>query len=417
MTLAGTRIFRTPQAPAKVGPVRQRKVLRRVASVLLVLLLMVTSFAAGGISGYLNSDPNRPLEAFAYQVFGPPWRFVRDSVGSFTATRPNGVAMNTNRFAVTASGDGLSGTVLFVLRGNPQGYEDRIVEVDRSGQVVWEYRPRDGLRLLGEVRKLPSGNVLFLKSTLPPPDGLLASALHYVTEVDRQGNVVRQIQAHATHHAELLPGGHVLLVDAALNRVSEFDFQSGNNVWTWDAVDHIAPYNSANYVGYTPEQFPNRGLRNMYVEFFEGNPLNRGWTHVNSAQRLANGNTILSLRNFDLVVEVDRKGDIVWSYGALVLKHQHCAWVLENGHLLVTDNGNARIIEVDRATHRIVWEYRGGLSFATQGCAYRLPSGNTLITDSGNLRILEVNPAGRTLWELKVQVPATIPLYRAIWSP
>jgi hypothetical protein len=384
---------------------------------LVLVIVAVTSFAAGGISSYLNTDPNRPLEALAYQVLGPPWRFARDSIGSLTAARPDVAAMNTNRFAVTSSADGLTGTVLFALRGNPQGYEDRIVEVDRAGRVVWEHRLHDGLKLIGEVRKLANGNVLFLKSTLPPPDGLLPTALHYVTEVDRQGNAIRQLEVPATHHAELLASGTLLLVDAARNLVSEIDFASGRVIWSWNALDHIRPYNAVTYVGYTPEQFPNRAQRNMYLEFFEGNPLNRGWTHVNSAQRLANGNTILSLRNFDLIVEVDPRGDVVWSYGALVLKHQHCAWVLENGHLLITDNGNARIIEVDRATQSIVWEYRQGLRFAIQACAYRLPNGNTFITDSGNQRVLEVDPAGKTLWELKVQVPETIPLYLAWWSP
>ena len=96
--------------------------------------------------------------------------------------------MNTNRFAVTSSSAGaaLPGTVLFALRGNPKGYEDRIVEVDRSGRVVWEYRLRDGLRLIGEVRKLANGDVLFIKSTLPPPGGLLPTARHYVTDVARE---------------------------------------------------------------------------------------------------------------------------------------------------------------------------------------------------------------------------------------
>lgn len=145
---------------------------------MVVVIVAVTSFAAGGISSYLNSDPNRPLEALAYQMFGPPWRFVRDSVSSLTAARPDVAAMNTNKFEVTSATNVSGGTVLFALRGNPSGYEDRLVEVDRSGNVVWEYRLRDGLKLIGEVRKLANGNVLFLKSTLPPPDGLLPTALH-----------------------------------------------------------------------------------------------------------------------------------------------------------------------------------------------------------------------------------------------
>jgi len=107
----------------------------------------------------------------------------------------------------------------------------------------------------------------------------------------------------------------------------------------------------------------------------------------------------------------------VWTYGALVLKHQHCPWVLENDHLLVADNGNGRVIEVDRATQQIVWEYADGLRFPVQGCAYRLPSGNTLISDSENRRVLEVTPDKQVAWELKVQIPATSGLYRAWWSP
>lgn len=79
--------------------------------------------------------------------------------------------MNTNKFEIASATNAAGGTVLFALRGNSSGYEDRLVEVDRSGNVGAEYRLRDGLKLIGEVRKLANGNVLFLKSTLPSPDG------------------------------------------------------------------------------------------------------------------------------------------------------------------------------------------------------------------------------------------------------
>ncbi len=51
-----------------------------------------------------------------------------------------------------------------------------------------------------------------------------------------------------------------------------------------------------------------------------------------------------------------------------------------------------------------------------QGASYRLPSGNTMITDSGNRRIVEVTPDKQVAWELKVQTPRTLGLYRAWWS-
>src|SRR5207253_3267796 len=137
----------------------------------------------------------------------------------------------------------------------------------------------------------------------------------------------------------------LLTVDAGRDLVSEVD-GAGFAVWSWNAGDHILPYGPATYTGHQRTNTLNRNLRNMFAEFAEGlNVTWRDWTHVNSAQRLANGNTIISLRNFDLVIEVNHVGQVVWTFGPLVLKHQHCAWVLPNGHLLVTDNGNARVIE------------------------------------------------------------------------
>src|SRR2546429_164207 len=111
---------------------RKQTTLRRATLALFVVLVGATGFAAGGVNSYLSSDRNRTLEAFAYQVFEPPWRFVRDGIGGLSAKHADPTAMNTNRFIVSGSGSDLPGTVLFALRGNPREYEDRIVEVDRS---------------------------------------------------------------------------------------------------------------------------------------------------------------------------------------------------------------------------------------------------------------------------------------------
>jgi hypothetical protein len=328
---------------------------------------------------------------------------------------PTAEAMGANSFVVTQNVPNLDGKILFGLRGFLPGYRNRIVEVDRSGRVLWEHAVDDAS--LTDVRALPNGNVLFNLSGIRFEGGRIivdtSQVVSWVQEVDRSGAVVRKQRLPATHHAELLPNGNLLLVDYARNMASEMDW-SGQTVWRWKADERILPYTPKTYVGLGIGRFPEIYLGNMYAHHREGPD---DWTHINGAQRLPNGNTVLSLRNLDLVVEVDPRGEVVWTFGALVIKHQHCAWVLDNGNLLVTDNGNARVIEVDRASQRIVWEFREGLLMPAQACAYRLPSGNTLITDSQNLRVLEVTPDKRIAWELVVKTPATVPLYRAWWSP
>jgi hypothetical protein len=332
---------------------------------------------------------------------------------------------NQNTFEVHTTSPDLKGTVLLALRA-PQWqwdyFQSRIVEVNRQGKVVWEYRIQEhepGLVVSSDVRKLPNGHVLFpaarpngrkvfslYHDAFKLPEGLEAYSFTVVLEVDRDGKTVRKWQTPVTHHAELLTNGNLLTVSSHQDVAREIT-PEGKLVWEWDAAKQIQAFQKENFIGFEPGF-----VQNFYIWHLDASD----WTHLNAAQRLANGNTLLSLRNLDLVIEVDPQGKTVWSYGPLVLKHQHCAWVLENGHLLVTDNGNARVIEVDRATQQVVWEYSEGLKMLIEGCAYRLPSGNTLITDSGNYRILEVTPDKKKVWELAVKTPVEY-LYRAWWSP
>ena len=103
------------------------------------------------------------------------------------------------------------------------------------------------------------------------------------------------------------------------------------------------------------------------------------------------------------IIQVTLGKKIVWQYGQTgitgdgpnQLNNPNSAELLANGHVLIADENNNRVIEVDRHKN-IVWSY--GCSTCTQlsGAAFasRLPNGNTLITDSNNNRILEVTPSG-----------------------
>jgi hypothetical protein len=78
------------------------------------------------------------------------------------------------------------------------------------------------------------------------------------------------------------------------------------------------------------------------------------------------------------------------------LNNPNSAELLDNGHILIADENNNRVIEVTR-NKQIVWQYPNPVDPSLlNGAAFasRLPNGNTLITDSNNNRIIEVTPSG-----------------------
>ena len=85
------------------------------------------------------------------------------------------------------------------------------------------------------------------------------------------------------------------------------------------------------------------------------------WTHLNSIELTPNGDWLLSFRLTSTIAIVDgTTGDVRWRWGADTLSHQHHATWLDNGHILVFDNGCHRrempsfsqIVEVDPETRQ-----------------------------------------------------------------
>jgi hypothetical protein len=121
--------------------------------------------------------------------------------------------------------------------------------------------------------------------------------------------------------------------------------------------------------------------------------------------RFQPGNVMLCLRNASLLLILDRDTRrVVWHWGPGVLDYPHMPTLLENGHLLVFDNGvhrdHSRVLEVDPVNGEIIWQYRS-VDFYSQwrGSNQRLPNGNTLICESETGRVFEVDPLGEIAWE------------------
>lgn len=120
------------------------------------------------------------------------------------------------------------------------------------------------------------------------------------------------------------------------------------------------------------------------------------------------GDWLISLRELDLVAVIDpSKEQLVWSWGPGQLEMQHHPSLLENGNILIYDNGTnrgfSRIVELNPLTGRIEWEYRSEPAqefySAFRGSSQRLPNGNTLITESDKGRVFEVTREGEIVWE------------------
>jgi hypothetical protein len=214
----------------------------------------------------------------------------------------------------------------------------------------------------------------------------------------------------------------------------DFEVTSDGRIYVLTREPHIVPWVHATRP--ILEDFvtvlDSRGNELQHVSIvraFEGTPYRRApkalgmraagdVTHTNTVEVLdgsladrlpsfAAGSVLVSIRNIDTIAVIDMEaGRVRWLFAGPWLE-QHQPTVLENGNILVFDNGgdlaSSRVVEFDPLTQETVWVYEGDppdLFYSkTCGSNLRLPNGNTLITESDNGRAFEVTRGGETVWE------------------
>lgn len=292
-----------------------------------------------------------------------------------------------------------------------------VLLVDLDGRVAhrWDLPCAPGRH----AKLLANGN-LFYQGKLPGGPTLypLWSVVHggWLAEVDPSGHIVRQAEHPYHHHdASVLRNGNLLvnavepLPPASAARIrggipgseapgdvvyGDVVYETtwdGEIVWRWAAAEHLDPD----------------------IVVLDEHYAREHWPMCNSVEELADGNLLLGFRSASTVVIVERcSGHVVWSLGPEVLAQQHFPHEIDNGHLLVFDNGTfrqatsvpySRVIEIDRATKGVVWEYRDdppqNFYSPYMSSGQRLPNGNTLVAEGTFGRIFEVTAAGRVVWE------------------
>lgn len=246
-----------------------------------------------------------------------------------------------------------------------------IVEVNMKGEIVWYYNIPKKLIAGCDLSKGPDiewipdqNNILFIL----PQKGIY--------EINRQKEIMwRYENKKASHDADRLPNGNTLFTcgwDKRLDaQVIEID-QEGKTVWKWFAIDHL-----------------KNELRPRRYNFKRG-----GFFHANSVMRLKNGNTLISLKGYDIVLEVNSAGKVVWMKRGV--KRVHDPSILENGNILLATNKPYGIFELSR-DGILKWSYYQG-DLQTITCCNRMPNGNTLVAARNN--ILELSPDGKIVWKL-----------------
>lgn len=248
----------------------------------------------------------------------------------------------------------------------------RIVECDAAGNTVWEYELPANIqpqtRFTNDLEWLPGKDYF-----------LFTSRGQGVFEVDRSKSIVWSYATDkVSHDADRLPNGNTLFVwggdgddDAQITEVTP----QGDIVWQWMGKQHL-----------TGDQ---------RYEMAAGRREPYSYTHANAVIRLASGNTLVSLRNFHMVVELNPEGKIVWKLGKLPRLHD--PYLLPNGNLLVSllVRPNYHPIREITRSGEIIWEYSQPDLLAPTTVA-GLPNGNILI--AGRNMIVEVTREKEVVW-------------------
>ena len=235
--------------------------------------------------------------------------------------------------------------------------------------------------------------------------------------------------------------GNILITDQFNNRVIEID-PAGNIVWQSGngpgdtSANAIVGTNDAERVGnftlMSGTGIPAGATTNckrsgcvdnrvilvdsngnivwQYGEFgvtgFGPNQLN---TPVQNTYLPTSGNVLITDQGNERIIEVRRTDNaIVWQYGenGVVgmgpnqLNNPNAAELLANGNILISDENNNRAIEVTHTTpSKIVATFTARGTVSGVAFASRLPNGHTLLTDSNNSRIVEVDPNDKVFWQ------------------
>lgn len=245
-----------------------------------------------------------------------------------------------------------------------------IQELDWKGNVVWEYADE---QMTHDFEIMPDGGVAYIRWSKAPQ--WFAAGV--------RGGMTSPYPGVWTN--ELV----------VVNRDKEI-------VWTWKPEEHLSP---------------SRYVLGSLIPIHD-------WAHFNSIRYIEENPItktpafMISARHLDTVFIIDEKTKrVIWESPKGMFATQHDATFLDNGNILVFDNGLfrnvpipffvSRAAEVVLSNSSVFWTYpaqdapateRAQFASSIMGGAQRLENGNTLITESTANTVTEVTQEGDVVW-------------------
>jgi len=265
-----------------------------------------------------------------------------------------------------------NGTTFFVYKYVDP---DILYEVDMNGEPVWEYElPEEMGSNQTEAELISNDSILIVNQSI----GLAI--------INRNGDILWEYDdPKVSHDADLLDNGNILYIfgmgDAKIDTIVKEITPDGDLVWWWRAFE---------YFNYPPYSEINPGTED-------------GWTHINTVSRLDNGNTLVSLRNFDMIVEINPDGTPVDTI-IDVIDSPHDPQLIDDEHILVAHQTPIvhSAINYNKATDVIEWRFDDSTQCdMPMRDVNLLPNGNILITCAS--RLIEVIPStNEIVWQLEL---------------
>ena len=313
---------------------------------------------------------------------------------------------------------GPTGVLVAIQGGGPKWQRNGQVYLLQDGEEQWRVGDRDSY--FGAYM-LDNGNVVAgfhnndYQSGCDPYDPPCTKTGFRVMDPDAEGGPetvseytfpVRSPTHREVHDVEPVGENAFVFTDMEHERIAIV--RNGSLVWEWRAAE-------SGFYDAPPD------------------PTRRDWLHINDVDHLGDGRFLVSVRNANQIIVVERgegvvdvinedrssdddgscaKGGQLKDYdndGEVrcgnpdVINHQHNPQWLGDGAVLVADSENDRIVELHREENGSwtpAWaiEKAGGLTLSWPRDADRLPNGHTLVTDSLNKRVFEVTRDGQVVY-------------------